>query len=62
MRLTGDIYGDGVLIGEARGFKKSSTRTARILIKRNFSLEDVSEISGLSSAEVMELKQSLVAS
>ena len=43
--------------GEARGKKQNQIETAKKLLQRNMSIEDIKEITGLTEEEISKLKQ-----
>ena len=52
-------YTKGRVEGHEEGWDEHAMVTAQKMIERGYNLEDVSEISGLSSSAVLELKSSM---
>lgn len=50
---------EGIVIGEARGEEKSILKVARRMLKQNTDVKFISSVTGLSTDEVLELKNKL---
>ena len=52
-------YKDGVSDGFEDGFDKATTNTIQEMLKKNISLQDISDITGKSIDEINNVKKSL---
>ena len=60
MRTIADTYiEEGITIGEARGEEKRSLEIARRMLQENTDIKFISSVTGLSTDEILKLKNKL---
>ena len=48
---------EGEKLGEERGERKNSIKIAKEMLKKEFDIKDIAEVTGLEETEVMKLKE-----
>ena len=54
-----DTFNDGIRLGMDRGIKQTKIETAQAMLKKNYDISVISDITNLSKEEVLRLKEEL---